>query len=331
MGYPNTVGRKLKALLFLTIVPSFLLALVFGQVTIPFNQILHPSQTYSLILFKIRLPTIITAILVGISLSISGAIMQQLLRNPIVDPYISGTASGAALGAILSYFILSYTVLPYLQPLLAFLFSLIATAITIIIGRRGGIYGLVVGGVVVSYIFTSIYTILLTILEEKNPQIPPLIFWLLGEIEVVGWEQVIPLFILTALLVSLSLLYSRVIDLVTISDEISYAHGINPQRFRIFWLTLISLIVSYEVSIVGVIGFVGILVPHLIRRAIGGTMRDMTVYSIALGSSLMLLGNVISHGVFGTIIPVTPIIALMASPVLVSLLVRINDSQGVEG
>ncbi|BCU70953.1 FecCD family ABC transporter permease [Stygiolobus caldivivus] len=323
--------RVLGLLLFLTPIPSFLLALVVGQVVIPLNQIVHPSGLYSIIIYKIRLPTIVTAILVGVSLSISGAIMQHLLRNPIVDPYISGTASGGALGAVLSYFLFSYLTIPFLQPLMAFLFSLVSTGLTILIGKRGGIYGLVVGGVVVSYIFTSIYTILLTILEEKDPQIPPLLFWLLGEVSVVGWGQVMPLVIMTFALVSLSLFYSKTIDLVSISDEISYAHGVNPQAFRLFWLVFISLVVSYEVSLVGVIGFVGILIPHLVRKMVGGNMRDLTIYSSVLGASLMLIGNVISHAAFGTLIPVTPIIALMASPVLISLLVRLNDGQRVEG
>jgi ABC-type Fe3+-siderophore transport system, permease component len=331
IGYPILVNKIiLKYFLFLSIIPSFILALIVGQVIIPINDLIHPNGVYSIILYRIRLPTIITAMVVGITLSLSGAIMQHLLRNPIVDPYVSGTASGGALGAIISYFLLNSFIMPFLQPLFAFVFSLLSTSLTIIIGKRGGIYGLVIGGVIVSYIFTSIYTILFTILEYKDPTIPPLLFWLLGEISIVGWDQVIPLILISAILVILSLIHSKAIDLVAISDELSYAHGINPQRFRVFWLTFISFVVSYEISLVGVIGFLGILVPHLVRRVIGGNMRDLTVYSSVIGASLMLISNVLSHGLFGTIIPVTPIIALMSSPVLVSLMVRINDGQRVE-
>ena len=334
ISYPSLMN--LVKIAIITLLPiSFVLAVIYGEVQIPFNELLHPNHVYSIILYRIRLPTVITATLVGIILSVSGALMQNLLRNPLVDPYISGTSSGGAFGAVLTYYLLAFNLplssIIYIQPIVAFLFALISTAITVTIGKRGGVYGLVIGGVVVSYIFSSITTILVTILEEKYPQIPPLIFWLLGEVSVIGWRPVIILSVLTALLLFLSLRMARLIDLVSISDEMSYAHKVNPQKFRILWLIIISIAVSYTVSIVGIIGFIGILIPHLVRKGVGGNFSSLILYSSLLGAIIMLFSNIISHGMLGTILPITPITALMASPVLISILVKLNASERIEG
>jgi len=328
-----TKSTYLKILLLLILpVTSLLLSLMYGDVYIPPQEILHPSQIYRLILYEIRLPTIITAALIGIILSVSGSIMQHLLRNPLIDPYIAGTSSGGAFGAILSYFLLGFSlplsVMIYAQPLIAFFFSFLATIITVLIGRGRGIYGLVIAGVIVSYIFSSAYSILLVLLQERYPQIPPIIFWLMGQITVVGWSLIPALTTLTLVLLILAYKMSRALDLVSISDEISYTHGIRPNRFRIFWLGLISFVVSFTISIAGVIGFIGILVPHLIRLSIGGNMRTLLVYSSGIGITVMLLSNIIADGMLGTIIPITPILAVIASPFLILFLVRRNDSEG---
>ncbi|MEJ2774843.1 iron ABC transporter permease [Sulfolobaceae archaeon RB850M] len=325
----------IKILIIAVLPVSFLLAIIYGEVQIPFTELLHPNHVFSIILYRIRLPTVVTAALVGIILSVSGLIMQNLLRNPLVDPYISGTSSGGAFGAVLTYYLLAFNLplssLIYIQPIIAFVFALISTIITVVIGKRDGVYGLVIGGVVISYVFSSITTILVTILEEKYPQIPPLIFWLLGEVSVVGWRPVIVLSLLTAFLLFLSLKMARLIDLVSISDEISYTHKIDPHKFRILWLIIISVVVSYTVSVVGIIGFIGILIPHLVRKGIGGNLNSLILYSSLLGATVMLISNIISHGVLGTILPITPITALMTSPVLISILVKLNASERIEG
>jgi len=320
--------------LFITLLPiSFFLGLILGEVRLSIGEIFHPEGVYSIILFDIRLPTVISAMLIGILISLCGAILQHLLKNPLIDPYISGTSSGGAFGAVLTYFLLAFNLplswLIYVQPLFAFITATLATLITLGIGRKGGIYSIVVGGIVVSYIFSSLTTILLVIYQEKYPQIPPLTFWLLGEINIVGWRDVIILSIITFLLIFLVLKYSRQIDLVSISDEISFTHGINPGRFRLFWLLIVSLITAYIVSIAGIIGFIGIIVPHIARR-IDGSMRGLSIYSPLIGAVIMEFSNILSRGIFGTIIPITAITALVASPIIISILVKINAGQGVE-
>ncbi|AOL15914.1 iron ABC transporter [Sulfolobus sp. A20] len=315
--------------IFLLIFLTFL-SLVYGEVKIPLHDIFSPRGVYSYILFNIRLPTIVATFSIGIILSVSGAILQMLLRNPLVDSYISGTASGGAFGAVLSYFFLVFNLpfswIIYFQPFFAFITALLATFITVVIGRKTGILGLVIGGVLVSFIFSSLMTLLLSVLSIKYPQIPPLTFWLLGDISVVGWTNVIILLILSIILIYFSVKKSRLIDLVSISDEISFAHGINPSKERIIWLVIISLMVAYCVSVAGIIGFLGIIVPHIVRRLIGGNTRVLILYSSVLGSEILLISRLIAEGTFGYFIPLTAIMSIIGAPIMISALVKRNVS-----
>ncbi len=314
---------------------SFLLATLYGSVHIPLGEVLHPHGVYREILLEIRLPTVLSTALIGASLAVSGAILQLLLRNPIVDPYITGTASGGAFGAVLAYFLLAFG-LPfswviYFSPLVAFVFSLISTLFTVLVGRKAGIYGIVVGGVVVSYVFSSLITIVLTLIELRYPQVPPLVFWLLGDVQVIGWNYVVALAALLAVLLFFAVTEARKVDLVSISDEMSYAQGINPSRFRLFWIAVVSLVTAFVVSQVGIVGFVGIIVPHVVRKFFGGSATSLVPYSALVGASTLLLSNVIADGALGFKIPITAVTALLASPVIVYVLVRGVANQGAQG
>lgn len=316
---------------FILLLLAFFLSLIYGQVYIPPHEIFSPSGYYKVILFEIRIPTTIASILIGASLAVSGAIMQILLRNPLIDPYISGTSSGGAFGAVLAYFLLAFNLpfswIIYISPVIAFAFALISTFITLIIGRRAGIYGIVIGGVVVSYVFSSLITFMLTELQTRFPQIPPLTFWLLGSIQVVGYSYDIILLALTLVLILLAYYEGRRMDAVHISDELAYARGINPNKFRTFWILLVSIVVSYIVSEVGIIGFVGIIVPHIVRRFSSGSAKSLIPLSALLGSSIMTLSNVIANGAFGYLFPDTAITSILAAPIIVYVLVRGNVGQ----
>jgi len=331
--------KNLKGIIkyaFLVLLPvSFFLGLIFGEVWLTLDQLIHPNGVYSIIIYEIRLPTVISAMLIGALLALSGALLQHLLKNPLIDPFIAGTASGGELGAVIAFalpLIINFPLddVVYLQPILAFITASLATFITLAIGRKGSIYGIVVGGVVVSFLFSSLTTIVVTILQQLQPRIPPITFWLLGEINIVGWRDVIILSILTLVFLTLTLRFSRTLDLLAISDEMSYAHKINPNRQRILWLLLVSLINAFIVSIAGIIGFVGIIVPHIARR-IGGNIKSLAIYTTLIGAVLMEFSNIASRGLFGTIIPLTSITALLASPIIIWILVRMNANQGIEG
>jgi iron complex transport system permease protein len=114
--------------------------------------------------------------------------------------------------------------------------------------------------------------------------------------------------------------------LLAISDEISYAHGLNPDSQRILWLALVSSVVAYCVSIAGTIGFLGIIVPRIVRRSVGGNTKVLSIYSSLIGSTILMLSNIISHGLLGYYIPLTAIMSLIGSPIMIMALVRRNAS-----
>ncbi|BDC17929.1 iron ABC transporter permease [Acidianus sp. HS-5] len=326
-----------KKLLFMLIMIfslpiSFLVSLIYGQIYIPLQEIFSPHGFYYTVLFKIRIPTVLAAALIGASLSIAGAIMQLLLRNPLMDPYVSGTASGGAFGAVMAYFLLAFNFpfnwIIYFSPLVAFIFSFIATIITLAIGKRTGVYGIIVGGVVVSYLFSSLLTVLLEAIEYKYPQVPPPLFWLLGEIQIVGYDYDEVLGFLVLTLVILAVIESRKLDLVHISDELSYAKKINPGKYRTAWIIFLSIIVGIIVSQVGIIGFIGIIVPHIVRRTVGGNSSTLIPFSALLGSSIMMLSNIIASGALGFVIPITAITSVLASPIIIYVLVKGRVSEG---
>lgn len=321
------------ALLFLAL--SIFLGMVFGEVFIPPQYIFSPRGAYWEIIANIRAPTVIASAVIGAILAVSGGVMQLLLRNPLMDPYVSGTASGGAFGAVLSYFLLAFNLpfswIIYVSPVVAFLFALLSTALTLLIGRRTGLYGLVIGGVVVSYIFSSLITIMLTFLEIRYPQVPPLYFWLLGDIELVGWENDVVLVLLLALILGLGTYTARLIDLASISDDMSFSKGINPNTFRLVWIGLMSVAVGFIVSLVGIIGFVGIIVPHIVRRFYSGSATKLVPESAVLGAAITVFSEIISNGALGVKIPITAITALIAAPVIVYVLVKGVANSGTQG
>jgi iron complex transport system permease protein len=252
---------------------SFFLSIIYGETYIPPSELINPTGVYSIILENIRLPTVIATALIGSSLAICGAVLQILLRNPLMDPYISGTASGGAFGAVLSYFLLVFNLpfafLIYISPIIAFVFAMIATLLALAIGKRTGVYGLIIGGVVITFVFSAFVTILVTFISIKYPFMPSVTFWLQGEIIAINWYEDSILFTLTIILVLFGIRDARKEDLVAISDEMAYARGINPNRYRIFWISVVSIISAYIVSIVGIIGLCGNNCATIVRRAIG--------------------------------------------------------------
>ncbi len=288
--------------------------------------ILSTEGAYAYILFNIRLPTVIASALIGAILATSGAIMQLLLRNPLMDPYISGTASGGAFGAVLAYYLLAFNLpfswIAYISPIIAFVFSLVSTLITLLIGRKSGVYGIMIGGVIVSYVFSSIISIMLTYLEERFPQVPPLTFWLLGEIEVVGWFDVVVLAILATVIGTLGIYDARMIDLASISDDLTVSKNVDPNKFRMLWVVLISVATGFIVSMAGIIGFLGIIVPHIIRRVNSGSASKLIPYSLIMGGTVMMASQIVSDGALGLKIPLTAITSILASPIMIYVLVK---------
>lgn len=318
---------RLVAASLALMIPTFLFFLSAGSVAVPLQVVLSPSGMYKVIVWDIRLPTALAAALIGAILAVSGAVMQLLYRNPLMDPYISGTASGAAFGAVLAYLIaVSQTpAFIFYQTALAFVFALAAGAVAVAVGR-GGIYTTVVAGVAMSYLFSALATLTISYLSAKMPQIPPITFWLFGYIDYVDYVHVALFALATGAVVGLAYAHARRIDLVALSDEMAHVRGIEPRIYRLAWLAGISLATALIVSNVGVVGFVGLMVPHLARMILkNGSATALIPASAALGALALTFSGAVARGALGFTTPVTAVTSIMAIPIMILALGHVRE------
>lgn len=317
----------ISILITIAIIITFIASLIYGSVYVPIRYLFRHEYPYSFIIYQIRFPTSISTLFIGADLAVSGLILQKLLKNPLMDPYISGTSSGAAFGATLSYIFLLFGIplayIFYIAPLTAFLFASIATLITILIGKSGDVYRLVIAGIAVSYIFSSLIMFEISILQEKVPELPSVYFWIFGYINYINYTEMVLTVVISLIFLAFTMKYARIIDLVAISDEMSFAHKVNPNRFRLLWVLAISLLISMIISFTGIIGFVGLMTPHLVRGFLGGRSSYTEIpYVAMMGGMILLVSKIISKGAFGFTVPITAVTAILAFPIIIYVLVR---------
>ncbi len=322
---------KSKLLLAISIILLFFsitLSLGIGSVSIPFftviSKIFNPSNdAYSIIIWQLRMPRIFLAALVGASLAISGAVMQGLFRNPLADPYVTGTASGAALGATLSMFLGLVFLNIFFLPFFAFLGALSTTILVLIISRLSGSLkseNMLLAGIGIS-IFLSAFVSLLLYLLGKDLQ--TVFYWLMGTFTGATWTNAsITALVVVPSIISVTIL-SRDLDPIMLGEDHAYSLGVDVKKERIVLFVLSSLITGISVAFSGIIGFVGLVIPHIVRLLIGPGNRNLMISSIFLGSAYMVIADTISRS-FNIImeIPVGIVTSMIGIPVFLILLVR---------
>lgn len=241
------------------------------------------------LLLQLRLPRVVLGALVGAALATSGAVYQSVFRNPLADPYLLGAASGSGLGATIAITIGGGN-LHSLLPIFAFLGGVLAVAATFMVAGRlfADPSTLLLAGIAVG----SFATAFQTYLQQRNSAaLRPVYSWILGELTVANWDVVkwASIYILLALVVLIRI--SKVLDALMLSDEEAYSLGVSPQKIRIIAVAAATLATATAVSASGLIGFVGIVVPHLVR---GLTKRatNRSLLSIAfLGAGFLVLAD----------------------------------------
>ncbi len=284
-----------------------------------------PNGVYATILFKLRLPHMVLLMLVGAALSGSGAAYQGLFRNPLADPYLIGVASGAGLGAVAAMSIQwPYTPLgSFAIPMAAFLGATLAVGFVTLMARVGKTVpttNLILAGVVVSSFCTAISSLLMI---NSGGELRRALVWLLGGSTMTGWMPVIAMlpYALIGLVVLLSL--GHPLNVMQFGDEQAMQLGVPVARVR--WLTVISatLATAAAVSFAGVIGFVGLIVPHLIRLLWGGDYRRILPLSLLGGAVLLLLTDAAARTLMAPQeIPVGIITSVLGAPFFLWLLRR---------
>lgn len=321
----------LAVVLFLLIVLSFqfgrysispkeLAGIIFSRIKILHIEPFWTDRMES-IFFQARLPRILLACMVGCSLSAAGASYQGVFQNPMAAPDVLGASSGAAFGAALA--ILKYGT-GWRVTVSAFLFSLLSVSLVYLISRRAGgnkILVLVLSGIVISSLFQA-GTSFIKLVADPDNQLPAITFWLMGSLRNATPESVkfaaIPM---AAGLLPLFLLRWR-INVLTLGDEEATAIGVNADRLRLFIIIAATLITAASVSVSGMIGWVGLVIPHFARRLTGSNYQHLMPATMLLGASFMLLVDDIARNLLVTEIPLGILTAVIGAPFFIFLILR---------
>jgi len=277
-------------------------------------------SSHEIIVMDVRWPRVLLEIVVGAALATSGCTMQGLFRNPLASPYTLGIASGAAFGAALAIVL----DLPfYALPALAFLLALVTVFIVYhIAGARGGtpMETLLLAGLAVGSFFSALVSFMLYIAGEK---LAGIVFWLMGGFWASDWDRVFIALPLIFLGTGGILLFSRDLDLMLLGDEQAQSLGVDTEKVKTILLVLSSLTTATAVCVTGVIGFVGIIVPHLMRILVGPGHRLLLPASWLMGAILLVCTDTLARTIIQpTEVPVGIITALLGVPFFVYLLRR---------
>ncbi len=309
---------------------ALLLGTVFGAEPLTLADAFTADTPSSVILFALRIPRVVLAALVGAALAASGSTLQALMRNPLADPFVLGVSGGAALGATiaLALGVTSIAALPGLSAvsILALFGAVSATALVMGIGRlagRGSPHTTLLAGVIFNaFALAAIIFIKALVAPDKVGEV---LFWLAGTL---GYEKATTLWATFAVQLfaigTMGILAGR-LNLLSLGDEDAASLGVDVNRTRTLLLGVASLSVSAAVALSGLVGFVGLLVPHLARLALGPDQRLLLPASALLGAAFLVLADLgarVLFRVFHTEPPVGVITALLGGPAFLLLLTR---------
>jgi cobalamin transport system permease protein len=269
------------------------------------------------ILWDLRLPRVVLGALVGGTLAAAGAAYQGVFRNPLADPYLLGAAAGAGLGAtVVVAYAPSGAVSRDLLPLAAFLGAAVAVVAAYALGRSAGMGGgaaaLVLAGVTVAAFMTALQTF---VQQQNVDTVQEVYTWLLGRLATSGWREVgivLPYALVSWVVI---LAHRRLLDVVAVGDEEAAALGVHVARVRIAVVAAATIGTAAAVAVSGLIGFVGIIVPHTIRLLVGGSYRLLLPLSVLVGAGFLVFADVIARTIMSPAeLPIGVVTAFFGAP-----------------
>ena len=283
------------------------------------------------IIFLIRFPRVLIAVLAGSALAASGAVMQAMFRNPMADPGLLGISSGAGVGAVFAIKLGLAAVSIYLMPLFAFCGAFLAIFLVYVLSYRKGkvpVLTLILSGIAISTFFGAITNTILTI--SYDYQVKEFLFWSTGGLDGRRWEHVQLVVLPIMISVALMLLYSRDLNVLLMGEEEAKAVGLNAGRTRTVLLILVSIATASAVCVSGAISFVGLIVPHIVRLIVGPNNKILLPTSAIAGAIFLVVCDLISRVVaIPNEIGVGIITALIGAPYFLFLLLKSKKEGGV--
>jgi iron complex transport system permease protein len=308
-------------------VACLLLALAFGPASLSLGQIWHFVTTGPVqgdlpnaIFWQIRLPRVLLACLVGAELAVAGVILQDLFLNPLTDPYVTGVSSGAALGATIGI-VLHLSGLPFMA-VLALIGGFATLGVVWMVARRRGridIFVLLLAGVTISYLASAAVTVLMI---QANQDMNAIVFWLMGSFSGRSWPEVEIALAAVPFMVA-PLFFTREMDILLQGEKRALELGVEVERTKRLLLVTAGVLTAIAVSVSGIIGFVGLVVPHIVRLLVGPGHRSLLPVSLLVGASLMGVADLLSRTVIApSEIPVGVVTTFVGAPLFVYLLRR---------
>ena len=296
-----------------------------------FLCLIHSDQSiYSDIVWTYTMPRIVIALVIGAGLAICGAAMQALFKNPMASPYILGLSSGASVGASIAI-LFTIPFIPELvaAPVMAFIFCMMTTFLVYGLAKGTGMIStesLILIGMAISALFSAIVSLLTVLAGEKMSNI---VFWTMGSLAQYNWDKVLivmPIIILGSLMV---MSYARELNAIMLGDAHAKDLGIEVKKVRLTILLITSLITAACVAFTGVIGFVGLVIPHIVRLLMGPDNRYMMPFSIIAGALFLLVCDYISRIAFsGDVLPIGVVTAIIGAPYFIYLIYKRKSEVG---
>jgi iron complex transport system permease protein len=310
---------SLGVILFLSLLLTIFIASLLGSEKLSFFELNESQQA---ILFDIRLPRILVGACVGASLAVAGASLQSLLRNPLAEPYLLGVSNGAALGTMLAFAF--FAQIEFARPIMAFAGASLATfAVYQMAKSRAGMNTerLVLSGVIVTTFLSSIIVLLTSLLDAAK--LRSFTFWLLGDLSQATKNGFYLTLIVAALGTIILSSQAKALNLMMTGERDAFDFGVEVKKTRLIVFGTASALVGISVAASGSVGYVGLIVPHLVRLAIGSDNRLVVPFSAIVGAIFVVLADTIARtAIAPRELPVGAITALVGAPLFIYLLRR---------
>lgn len=318
----NNRNKKIFLSIIILIIAG-VIDLFIGDSKIALSDLSNLSKVQRTILFNIRLPEVLTSIVVGLSLGLGGAIMQTILNNPLADPFTLGISSAAGFGAslfLLLGFSLSYVAFG------SIIFSLVSMILVFYVSKKKAMNteDMILAGIAIKFFFDSLTSLLQYLATDEA--LSSIVFWLFGNVTKTSLKQVgIILFVLVVILV-FSLKDSWKLTAMRFGEDRAMAMGVDIKKLKVRTFILVSILAAVSVSYVGIIGFLGILAPHFARRLVGEDQRYYLILSAVAGAVLLVISSMISKIVKpGVVIPIGIISSIIGLPLIYVMLFGVKN------
>ena len=336
-GYLKYTRRKIVFLagtaVMLLVLSIFTIRL--GATGLSYGQIItylfHPDDSWnSTVVWDIRMPRIAAALLAGAALGIAGAVMQGILRNPLASPFTLGISNAAAFGAAVGILVLQGTIItdivsidnPFAVTMFAFVFAMVATGVMLLLVKLTECTPetIILAGLAISSIFSAALAFLQYMANDV--ELAAIIYWQFGSLSKVTWDN---LYILAAVLV-LAFAYFFLkrwdYNAMEAGEDVAKGLGVKIESTRILGLTMSAVLTAVVVSFLGIIGFIGLIGPHIVKRLIGNDSRFVLIGSMLIGAAVLLLAYIIGSYAFDVVIPVGIITSAIGGPLFIMILIK---------